>query len=120
MSDEVLQGSKGGNVDGLHASKAAVASQLSTTGLDVLAAGASNETATIMLGRAKGQVKNPYIVAAYKGPSDMRSHKFTFKFFPKNVNESKTVTTIINKYKASMLPAWVGGNNNTSPTGLMG
>ena len=119
MTDEVLQKS-GGNIDGLKATLAAQGAVLSSSGMDMLAAGASNETAKILMSRSKGMVKNPYIVAAYKGPSDMRSHKFTFSFNPKNPTESQQVTSIINKFKASMLPAWVGGNNKTAPTGLMG
>ena len=119
-ADQLLQASKGGNIDALKASIEAQTSTLKNTIVDAVATGGGNETARIMLSRSKGVVRNPYIVAAYKGPSDMRTHKFSFVFHPKNVNESKVVTKIINKFKSSMLPAYAGGDNATAPTALMG
>ncbi len=76
------------------------------------------ETGKTILQQARGAVLNPYIVAAYKGPSDMREHKFTFKFNPKDSSESRTCVNIINAFKAAMLPSHSGGNNKTSPAGL--
>ena len=67
-----------------------------------------------------GSVLSPYLVAAYKGPTDMREHKFTFKFNPKNVDESRVVTAIINEFKSAMLPQTGGGDNKTSPSGTFG
>ena len=67
-----------------------------------------------------GSVLSPYLVAAYKGPTDMREHKFTFKFNPHRVEESAIVTKIINEFKASMLPQTGGGDNKTSPSGTFG
>ena len=85
----------------------------------VLATGAlGGETGKTILQQASGVVMNPYIVAAYKGPSDMREHKFTFKFNPKDSSESRTCVSIINAFKAAMLPSHSGGNHKSSPAGL--
>jgi len=99
----------------------AQAKSLASEGTDVgiLAGGAlGGETGKTILQQARGAVLNPYIVAAYKGPSDMREHKFTFKFNPKDSSESRTCVNIINAFKAAMLPSHSGGNNKTSPAGL--
>jgi hypothetical protein len=69
---------------------------------------------------AVGEVLNPYIVAAYKGPTQMREHKFSFKMMPEDVAESRKCVEIATAFKESMLPAHVGGDNQTSPTGLFG
>ena len=76
-------------------------------------------TKTIMQ-QSRGAVVNPYIVAAYKGPSDLREHKFSFKMMPEDENESKTCVKIVNEFKAAMLPSHKGGNNQTAPSGLFG
>lgn len=73
-----------------------------------------------MMEQVTGSVLSPYLVAAYKGPTDMREHKFTFKFNPKNVDESRVVTAIINEFKSAMLPQTGGGDNKTSPSGTFG
>ena len=67
-----------------------------------------------------GVVRNPYIVAAYKGPTQMREHKFSFKMMPEDVGESAKCVQIASAFKESMLPAHAGGDNQTSPTGLFG
>ena len=67
-----------------------------------------------------GSVLSPYLVEAYKGPTDMREHKFTFKFNPHNVDESMVVTKIINEFKSAMLPSTTGGHTRTSPSGTFG
>ena len=46
------------------------------------------------------------------------SHKFTFKFNPKNADESQTCVKIINAFKMAMLPSHSGGNAKSSPAGL--
>jgi len=79
----------------------------------------SGATRTIME-QSRGAVVNPYIVAAYKGPSDLREHKFSFKMMPEDENESKTCVKIVNEFKAAMLPSHKGGNNQTAPSGLFG
>ena len=76
-------------------------------------------TKTIME-RAQGAVLNPYIVAAYKGPSDMRTHDFTFQMLPKDVDESQSCVKIVNAFKKSMLPSHGGGDSLTAPSMLFG
>ena len=67
-----------------------------------------------------GVVQNPYIVAAYKGPTQMREHKFSFKMMPEDVSESRKCVEIATTFKESMLPAHVGGDNSSAPSGLFG
>jgi len=76
-------------------------------------------TKTIME-RAQGAVLNPYIVAAYKGPSDMRTHDFTFQMLPQSVEQSKVCVKIVNAFKKAMLPSHGGGDAKTSPSMLFG
>ncbi len=95
--------------------KAAMSEGVETAALSGVLGG---ETGKTILSQARGKVVNPYIVAAYKGPSDMREHKFTFKFNPKNADESKTCVHLINAFKQAMLPSHSGGNEKSSPAGL--
>ncbi len=67
-----------------------------------------------------GAVLNPYLVASYKGPTDMRTHDFTFQMLPQDINESKACMRIATAFKSAMLPSHEGGNNNTSPSMLFG
>ena len=67
-----------------------------------------------------GSVMNPYMVAAYKGPTDMREHKFSFKMLPQSESESKTCVKIVNSFKRAMLPSHKGGDNQTAPSMLFG
>ena len=67
-----------------------------------------------------GVVRNPYIVAAYKGPTQMREHSFSFKMMPEDAATSRKCVEIATEFKEAMLPAHVGGDNKTSPTGLFG
>jgi len=80
----------------------------------------AGETGTTIMEQMTGSVLSPYLVAAYKGPTDMREHKFTFKFNPHNVDESMVVTKIINEFKSAMLPSTTGGHTRTSPSGTFG
>ena len=84
----------------------------------LLSGALGGETGKTILSQARGKVVNPYIVAAYKGPSDMREHKFTFKFNPKDAAESQTCVHLINAFKQAMLPSHSGGNEKSSPAGL--
>ena len=77
------------------------------------------DTKTLME-RATGFVVNPYMVAAYKGPSDMREHKFSFKMLPQSIDESKVCVKIVNAFKKAMLPSHIGAENATSPSMLFG
>ena len=76
-------------------------------------------TKTIME-RATGAVLNPFLVAAYKGPSDMRTHDFDFQMLPQDENESKVCVKIVNAFKKSMLPSHAGGDSKTAPSMLFG
>ena len=78
----------------------------------------AGEKGMAIMEQMSGSVLSPYLVAAYKGPSDMREHKFTFKFNPHNVDESKVVTLIINEFKQAMLPGASGGHTRTSPSSM--
>ena len=121
-------GSKPGGLDAL---KDLMKAQASATGSEMatvaLLTGAKAIPAALNLGdtktlmeRAKGVVLNPYMVAAYKGPTDMREHKFTFKMMPQSVAESKTCGKIVHAFKKAMLPSHAGAENGTSPSMLFG
>ena len=88
-------------------------------GAEKAAALGLGDTKTLME-RAKGVVLNPYMVAAYKGPTDMREHKFTFKMMPQSAAESKTCGKIVHAFKKAMLPSHSGGDNTTAPSMLFG
>ena len=116
---EALQKS-GGSAWAMKKMLGAQAKSLMSEGVDtaLLSGALGGETGKTILQQAKGKVVNPYIVAAYKGPSDMREHKFTFKFNPKDADESQTCVHLINAFKQSMLPSHSGGNEKSSPAGL--
>ena len=88
-------------------------------GAEKAAALGLGDTKTLME-RSTGSVMNPYMVAAYKGPSDMREHKFSFKMLPQSESESKTCVKIVNSFKRAMLPSHKGGDNQTAPSMLFG
>ena len=70
--------------------------------------------------RKAGAVLNPYIVAAYKGPSDMRTHDFTFQMLPQSISESKNCVKIANAFKKCMLPSHSGGDSASATSMLFG
>ena len=78
------------------------------------------EGAKTIMERAQGAVLNPFLVAAYKGPADMRTHDFDFQMLPQDVNESKVCVKIVNAFKKSMLPSHGGGDSVTAPSMLFG
>ena len=78
------------------------------------------EGSKTVMERAQGAVLNPYIVAAYKGPTDMRTHDFTFQMLPQDVSQSKICVRIVNAFKKAMLPSHGGGDAMTSPSMLFG
>jgi hypothetical protein len=78
------------------------------------------EGSKTIMERAQGAVLNPYIVAAYKGPTDMRTHEFSFQMLPQDVNESKACIKIVNAFKRAMLPSHGGGDAKTSPSMMFG
>ena len=119
MATEQLRAS-GGSLDTLTKNMAANATAKGNVIVDLVAATASPANIKTALGVVKGQVANPYIVAAYKGPTQMREHKFSFKMMPEDVGESAKCVEIANAFKEAMLPAHVGGDNQTAPSGLFG
>jgi len=119
---------KAGGLEGLKTLMAAQAKATSSEmGTVALLTGAKAIPATLGFGdtktlmeRTKGAVLNPYMVAAYKGPTDMREHKFSFKMMPQSAAESKTCVSIVNSFKRAMLPSHSGGENSTAPSMLFG
>ena len=89
-------------------------------GAEKAAALGLGDTKTLME-RSTGSVMNPYMVAAYKGPSDMREHKFSFKMLPQSESESKTCVKIVNSFKKAMLPSHQSNaDTKTAPSMLFG
>ena len=78
------------------------------------------EGAKTIMERTTGAVLNPFLVAAYKGPSDMRTHDFDFQMLPQDQNESKVCLRIVNTFKKAMLPSHAGGDSKTAPSMLFG
>ena len=120
-------GGGGGGIEGLKllmkSQAAATGSEAGTVsllkGAEKAAALGLGDTKTLME-QQTGSVMNPYMVAAYKGPSDMREHKFSFKMLPQSESESKTCVKIVNSFKRAMLPSHKGGDNQTAPSMLFG
>jgi len=117
-----------GGVEGLKdlmkAQASATGSEMKTaaliTGAKAIPAALNLGDTKVLMERTTGAVINPYMVAAYKGPTDMREHKFTFKMMPQSVAESKTCAKIVQAFKKAMLPSHSGGENTTAPSMLFG
>ena len=124
MQNEGKQG--GMNLDSLKAVMSAQGSAASSEAgkVGLLKAGERAnvlvEGSKTIMERAQGAVLNPYIVAAYKGPTDMRTHDFSFQMLPQDVNESKACLKIVNAFKQAMLPSHGGGDAKTSPSMMFG
>ena len=99
--------------------KGAKGSELATVA-GIVAAGGKSAGAKTVMEQKTGAVINPYIIAAYKGPTDLREHNFTFKMMPENAAESRNCMDIVNAFKKAMLPHHQGGDNATSPSMLFG
>ena len=122
---------QGGGLGGIEGLKLLMASQAAATaseagtvsllkGAEKAAALGLGDTKTLME-QATGSVMNPYMVAAYKGPSDMREHKFSFKMLPQSESESKTCVKIVNSFKKAMLPSHAtSADTKTAPSMLFG
>ena len=108
----------------LEAGTAGLASEGKKVGL--LKAGAAagaklnSEGVKTMMERDQGAVLNPYMTASYKGPSDMRTHDFTFQMLPQSENESKNCLKIAQAFKTAMLPSHSGGQSSEAPSMLFG
>lgn len=84
------------------------------------AIGLSAEAGKAVMEHKIGAVVNPYITAAYKGPSDLRNHEFSFQMMPQSEQESKTCEKIATAFKKSMLPTHRGGSSSEAPSMLFG
>ena len=62
-------------------------------------------------GQLFGAVPNPHITVFFQGV-DLRAHSFTWRFAPKNVDESILVQKIIKEFKKRMLPNYKWGAAN--------
>ena len=126
MSDRAIsEMSKGGGL-GIDALKevigAGTAGMVSEGSTVTLLKGAAKfgEEGKALMERAQGAVLNPFLTAAYKGPTDMRGHDFTFQMLPQRVEESKKCLKLVNQFKKSMLPSHAGGDSETAPSMLFG
>jgi len=55
------------------------------------------------LNRFFGSAPNPHITALFQGVS-LRTHQFNWKLAPSSLQETETLSAIINKFRAAMLP----------------
>ena len=78
------------------------------------------EGAKTIMEKKEGAVLNPYMTASYKGPTDMRSHEFTFQMLPQSESESKNCVKIASAFKKAMLPSHKGGDSPLAPSMLFG
>jgi hypothetical protein len=58
-----------------------------------------------ILGQLAGAIPNPHMQALFEGV-ELRNHSFQWTFFPRNVEESKTLMTMISLFKQNCLPAF--------------
>ena len=65
---------------------------------------------------AQGVAINNHLALTYKGPTQFRSHEFSFAFFPKNKGEAEIVKAILKDLENGMLPR-VGGVGATKVSG---
>lgn len=84
------------------------------------AVGLSAESGKAIMEHKTGAVVNPHIIAAYKGPTGLRAHEFTFQMMPQSEQESKTCVQIATAFKTAMLPSHIGGNSVEAPSMLFG
>jgi len=110
----------GGTVEGMNKDMLARATSAKGQAADIVAQAVTPALHKTAMQLVRGKVQNPYIVAAYKGPTQMREHKFSFKMMPEDSAESKKCVEIASAFKEAMLPAHAGGDNQTSPSGLFG
>jgi len=57
---------------------------------------------------AQGIAINNHLALTYKGPTQFRTHEFSFTFFPKNKPEADTIQSIIKDFENGMLPRMKG------------
>jgi hypothetical protein len=78
------------------------------------ALGQGSAGAKIAMQQKTGAVVNPYMVAAYKGPTQLREHSFSFKMMPDSASEGNAVNSIVKAFKKAMLPGHKGGDSQTA------
>ena len=94
--------------------------EIQAVALKLGAAKLGGDKATVIAEQKTGFVINPYIVAAYKGPTDLRQHSFSFKMMPEDNDESVACMNITRLFKAAMLPSHAGGDSSAAPSMLFG
>ena len=67
---------------------------------------------------AQGIAINNHLALTYKGPTQFRSHEFSFAFFPKNKGEADIVQLILKDFENGMLPRVGGGATKVSGRAL--
>lgn len=72
------------------------------------------ETLINNIDKAVGAVPNPHLAAIFQDIG-LREHSFTFRFSPRNSEESRTLKNIIKNIKIRILPGASGGNGSTGP-----
>jgi hypothetical protein len=101
-----------------HKSEASAVTMIEATGLVTAVKGGAG--AKTIMEQQQGAVLNPYITAAYKGPTDMRTHDFTFQMLPQTERESRTCVKIAKAFKRAMLPSHAESDSSTAPSMLFG
>ena len=111
-----------GDVAGATATKAVMGSAMKNDLIDIIAA-ALKGTGVSLVEKAAEQVDkgtgmlaaqgiavNNHLALSYKGPTQFRTHEFSFAFFPKNKGEAKIVKDILHDLEMGMLPRMKGGD----------
>ena len=101
-------------------SMAGAQGELAAVAKNLAAGKLGGDIARQALEQTEGVVINPYIVAAYKGPTDLRQHSFSFKMMPEDNDESVACMNITRLFKAAMLPSHAGGDSSAAPSMLFG
>lgn len=92
-----------------------------SAGADIIgkiAGGVTGAASEEILRAARGKSVNPYIVSAYKGPTQLRNHKFTFSIMPRSKVESQTVQQIVKEFKLAMHPDHDSPKSDQAPIGM--
>lgn len=72
------------------------------------AAGAFSDAVGTAIDQAAGNILNPYVTQAFQGV-DFKTHEFTWRFSPRDPNESQQLMFIINRFKLHAAPALSNG-----------
>ena len=97
----------------LEASAKAATSDAGAVGTLMFAA-KKGEGLGALASKTQGAVLNPFMIAAYKGPSEMRTFEYTFDFWPESKSEATEVSRIIQVLKMAMLPSSQKGDVSSS------